>query len=302
VKSLGQPAFRPIHLVSCAAIGAAVLGGYAPSARATSAPIHITETVNIRPGPSTASGNPLGAIPTGASPDYYCFVWGQDINGVPIWFNVTYNGITGYYASYYDDSSYHSNEELTAKYGVPLCGAATPQPAAAPSPTGEPSPGSSSPSSSPSPPPESGAVPAPVTTTPLAPGPTHAEQSAIAWARPYASRHSSAYDGMCLAFVFKAYAAAGLNLRPWVAVSIGYGTYPQDIWGHFKHGISRHGTPPPGALVFFRSGNSNRVLSHVALSVGGGGLISTADRVANYVHYESVAQHRYDLGWWLPDR
>lgn len=61
-------------------------------------------------------------MPEGASPDYDCFVWGQDIGGVPIWFDVAYAGKTGYYASFYDDSSYHSNEELTAKYGVPLCG------------------------------------------------------------------------------------------------------------------------------------------------------------------------------------
>ena len=101
------------------------------SASATSAPIHIANTggegVFIRPEPNT-SHPAVGWMPEGASPDYHCFVWGQNINGVPIWFNVTYNGVTGYYASYYDDSSYHSNEELTAKYGVPLCGSAAPAP------------------------------------------------------------------------------------------------------------------------------------------------------------------------------
>jgi hypothetical protein len=75
-------------------------------------------------------------MPEGASPDYHCFAWGQNINGVPIWFNVTYGGATGYYASYYDDSSYHSNEELTAKYGVPLCGSAPPAPAPGPASSG----------------------------------------------------------------------------------------------------------------------------------------------------------------------
>jgi hypothetical protein len=65
-------------------------------------------------------------MPEGASPDYNCFVWGQNINGVPIWFNVNYNGVTGYYASFYDDGSYQSNEELTAKYGVTLCGSQPP--------------------------------------------------------------------------------------------------------------------------------------------------------------------------------
>ena len=116
---------------------------------AISAPIHIANTrgegVFIRPEPNT-SHPAVGWMPEGASPDYHCFVWGQNINGVPIWFNVTYNGKTGYYASYYDDSSYHSNEELTAKYGIPLCGsappAATPPPQASPpsaqAPTGSP--------------------------------------------------------------------------------------------------------------------------------------------------------------------
>lgn len=110
---------------------------FAAEALAISAPIHIANTggegVFIRPEPNT-SRPAVGWMPEGASPDYHCFVWGQNINGVPIWFNVTYNGVTGYYASYYDDSSYHSNEELTAKYGVPLCGASSPAPAPTPTP------------------------------------------------------------------------------------------------------------------------------------------------------------------------
>jgi uncharacterized protein YraI len=119
------------------------------SALAISAPIHIAGTdgegVFIRPDPSTA--NPaVGWMPEGASPDYNCFVWGQNIGGVPIWFNVNYGGKTGYYASYYDDSSYHSNEELTAKYGVPLCGSS---PAASSPPPVASSPPASPPASSP---------------------------------------------------------------------------------------------------------------------------------------------------------
>jgi uncharacterized protein YraI len=106
-----------------------------PSVCALSAPIHISGTagegVFLRPDPSTA--NPaIGWMPEGASPDYNCFIWGQNIGGVPIWFNVNYNGVTGYYASYYDDSSYQSNEELTAKYGVQLCGSSTSAPVAQP--------------------------------------------------------------------------------------------------------------------------------------------------------------------------
>ncbi|HWC47796.1 MAG TPA: hypothetical protein VG448_02835 [Solirubrobacterales bacterium] len=101
----------------------------AAGASAISAPIHIAGTsgegVYLRPEPNTSDA-PIGWMPEGASPDYNCFAWGQNINGVPIWFNVNYGGVTGYYASFFDDSSYHSNEELTAKYGVPLCGSAPP--------------------------------------------------------------------------------------------------------------------------------------------------------------------------------
>lgn len=115
----------------------------ASAAMGISAPIHIANTggegVFIRPEPNT-SRPAIGWMPEGASPDYHCFAWGQNINGVPIWFNVTYNGKIGYYASYYDDSSYHSNEELTAKYGVPLCGSAPPSPAPVPSPAPSPKP------------------------------------------------------------------------------------------------------------------------------------------------------------------
>lgn len=121
------------------------------SAAAISAPIHIANTggegIFIRPEANTSRAA-IGWIPEGASPDYHCFAWGQSINGVPIWFNVTYGGVTGFYASYYDDSSYHSNEELTAKYGVPLCETAPSPPTAAP-PTPAPTPSAPAPGSRP---------------------------------------------------------------------------------------------------------------------------------------------------------
>jgi hypothetical protein len=122
------------------ALVALLIAASVGQAFAISAPIHIANTggegVYLRSEPST-SGVRLRLIPEGFSPDYNCFVWGQDVNGVPIWFNVNYAGATGYYSSYYDDSSYHSNEELTAKYGVPLCGAAPSAPPPTPvAPTG----------------------------------------------------------------------------------------------------------------------------------------------------------------------
>ena len=80
---------------------------------------------------------------------------------------------------------------------------------------------------------------------------TPAENAVIAWARPYADAHNVTYNGLCLTFVFNAYSAAGIDLRNWVTVPIGANTYPADIWGHFSHGTTGGGTPPPGALVFW---------------------------------------------------
>jgi uncharacterized protein YraI len=166
----------------------------AASALAIPAPIHISGTggegVFIRSGPST-SYTRVGWMPEGASPDYNCFVWGQSIGGVPIWFNVNYNGVTGFYASYYDDSSYHSNEELTAKYGVPLCG--SPPPAAGPPPSPAPSP-AAAPGTSP---------------PPSIPNASFNRRVAVAWAFANA-KNPQPYGTMCAWFVSQALWAAGL--------------------------------------------------------------------------------------------
>lgn len=105
-------------MVTACGLAAAVV----PSAAiAMSAPIHITSTVNMRPGTSTSSGNPVGSIPTGASLDFVCWAQGQNVGGVDVWFRVNYGGRTGYYASYYDDSSYSTDSQITSKYGIPNC-------------------------------------------------------------------------------------------------------------------------------------------------------------------------------------
>lgn len=254
------------------AIATAVLAGCIGSAAeaspalAVSAPIHITQDVNLRGGPSAATTR-VGGIYAGASPDFHCWAQGQNIGGVDVWFNVTYNGATGFYASYYDDSHYATDGQITSKYGIPQCGATPAAPAPAP-PSGS----------------------------------TAPENTALSWARPYANAHDTSYDWLCLTFVFRAYAAAGISLRQWVSAPIGWNTYPSDIWAHFTHGHTGRGTPPAGALVFFGS-RYGRTYSHVALSLGGGNLISTEDSIARYTHYETLAQHSYAiyLGWWLPD-
>lgn len=130
-RSLGRLLVVPLFLL-------AALTWQPGTASATPADIRIHGTapegyVNIRPAPNT-SGTPTGRIPEGASPDFECFTYGESIGGVPVWFLVNY-GTRGYYASYYDDSSYRTEAELTGRYGIPKCGAApppTPSPPTAP--------------------------------------------------------------------------------------------------------------------------------------------------------------------------
>lgn len=71
-------------------------------------------------------------MPEGASPEYGCFAHGEMVGTVSVWFYVAYNSVTGYYPSFYDNSSYKNDAELTAKYGVPACGAAPVTPSTAP--------------------------------------------------------------------------------------------------------------------------------------------------------------------------
>jgi hypothetical protein len=148
LRSLTWPKRAGVAL-GCAAV--AVLA-WAAVAAAIAAPIHIAGTggdgVFIRPTPDR-SQPARGWMPEGASPDYNCFTYGELVGNVDVWFSVNYNGVTGYYASYYDDSSYHSESELTSKYGIPKCGAASPPP----------------PASTPAPPPSATAAPGP---TPVA--------------------------------------------------------------------------------------------------------------------------------------
>jgi hypothetical protein len=80
-----------ILLTAAAAVTMPMLLLHGPSASALSAPIHVTDTVNIRPTPDT-SRTPLGVIPQGTSPDFHCFTYGQNISGVSVWFNITWAG------------------------------------------------------------------------------------------------------------------------------------------------------------------------------------------------------------------
>lgn len=83
------------------------------TAAAVTAPIRLTANVNLRPTTDTTQA-PLALMPSGTSPDYVCWTRGASVNGLNVWFKVNYADKTGYYASYYDDSSYSSADLITS--------------------------------------------------------------------------------------------------------------------------------------------------------------------------------------------
>ena len=160
----------------------------AAPALAVTAPIHISGTgsdgVVIRPTPDT-SQPAIGWMPEGASPDFSCFTYGQQVGNVNVWFEVSYNGVNGFYASYWDDSRYSNEAELTSRYGVPRCGAGT---------------GSSASSSTTSTQPAASAA---------GPAVSYNRAAAASWATQHA-RDTPPADSACTWFVSQALWAGGL--------------------------------------------------------------------------------------------
>jgi virginiamycin B lyase len=153
-------------------------------------------------------------------------------------------------------------------------------------------------------------------------GTTATEAAAIAWAEKLIGSQLGApgqeYWYGCLAFALNAYQiGAGVPIRSWIKTQIGASTYPSDVWGHFTHGTTGAGNDPPvGALVFWDStGGGNATIarddSHVAISLGGGLLVSTnvdQSNISGYngIHKETMtqfAENSWNIykGWWLPD-
>jgi hypothetical protein len=112
------------------------------------------------------------------------------------------------------------------------------------------------------------------------------------------------YTDGCLLLMGNAADAAGIDYRSQIDVPIGSDTYPDDLLGHFTGGTwSTDQSPPPGAWIFWTSSTGDRTLSHVALSIGNGQVISTNDSVdEGGIHTENISDHSYATydGWWLP--
>jgi uncharacterized protein YraI len=121
---------RKLNRVYCMVFSSiAIVAVSASSAMAINAPIHVTDDVNLRAGTNTGTAR-VGGLYRGTSPSFNCWAQGQNISGVDVWFNVTYNGVTGFYASYYDDSHYATDADITSEYGIPQCGTQQPTPTA----------------------------------------------------------------------------------------------------------------------------------------------------------------------------
>ena len=130
---------------------------------------------------------------------------------------------------------------------------------------------------------------------PAAPAPADtAADRAISWMS--ARSGSRQYDGLCLAAVHQAYRAAGRD----ITAGLPYGPAHDTAWSYWSVARDRHPgdrNPPRGALVFFRSASG--APGHVAISLGGGSMISTYDGRTAGIHTMPISSYdpsRY-LGW-----
>lgn len=92
---------------------------------------------------------------------------------------------------------------------------------------------------------------------------------AIAWAKIYLGQPKDA--GLCLAFVYDAWLSAGVN--------IGSSDDPVTYWNNTPRNYAKHTdqNPPAGAMVFWGANSfPGGGEGHVAISLGGGKVISTA--------------------------
>lgn len=116
---------------------------------------------------------------------------------------------------------------------------------------------------------------------------------ALMWARQFLG--TTAYSGWCAAFVRNAWLSGG--------VDIGGGYASAAAWASaHRSQLHTDGTPPFGATVWWW-GTPGYEDGHVAISLGDGTAISTAERSYSTVHIMSIAQRNQTkpyAGWFLP--
>jgi cell wall-associated NlpC family hydrolase len=122
---------------------------------------------------------------------------------------------------------------------------------------------------------------------------------AVNWAIKEMQTNPNSYDGLCLQFVADAYSNGG-------GVSIGSADTAYDYWNnHSSAQVTDGSTPPEGALVFWGP-DPWTTAGHVALSLGGGTVISSAERSYTDLHEFTIAARnsdgyaQYYLGWMMP--
>lgn len=104
------------------------------------------------------------------------------------------------------------------------------------------------------------------------------------------------YDRQCLAAVYQAYLSGGRN----ITAGLPWGPSHDSAYTYWTVAANRHPgdrNPPRGALVFFRS--LAGAPGHVAISLGGGQMISTYDGRTPGIHIMAISSYdpsRY-LGW-----
>ncbi|HZO69074.1 MAG TPA: hypothetical protein VFB74_29135 [Kribbellaceae bacterium] len=118
--------------------------------------------------------------------------------------------------------------------------------------------------------------------------------NAVAWAAARIGQMD--YYLRCLPFVRDAYLSTG------VEIGTGYGN-PVEYWNGHSTGRHTDTTPPIGALVFWGATATNAD-GHVAISEGGGSVISSYERTTSVIHRFAIADRNAGgypyLGWMMP--
>ena len=219
----------------------------------------------VHTGPSTSSAH-VALIGEGAPFAVNCWTGGTDISGDSVWLQGSSGSVTGWVTDYYIDTHWRTVADFAAQ-GIPTCGSA----AGAPARTSAPTPAQATPSSIP------GAA------------------AAIAWADGHIGQNYLA--GWCLQFVWDAYYYGAHR-------NVGGAVGAYQWWAARPSAQHRGDTSPPAGAFVFWGPNRYSSYGHVALSLGGGQVISTEEGTTVVVHTFSIAArdargYSY-LGWIQP--